>query len=73
MTEIEKANQKLAEYVAWKEFARKYPELLSENQLRQIMAARHFNGFGRAVTRLTAKRLLIHIPTALAWIESNKG
>lgn len=73
MTEIEKANQRLQEYVAWKEFARLYPQMINQSQLRQLMIGRHYNGFGRCVRQLSAKRLLIHVPSALDWIESNKG
>ena len=72
MTEIEKANQRLQEYVRWQEFSKMYPQLLTQSQLRQLMNGRHFNGFGRCVRQLSTKRLLIHVPTALDWIESNK-
>lgn len=70
MTEIEKVEQKLREYIAWREFPRRYPELLSEVQLRQLLNGRHFNGFGKCVRQISAKRILLHVPSTLDWIES---
>lgn len=73
MTEFQQAHQRLQEYVQWREFARLYPQLLTQSQLRQLMNGRHYNGFSRCVRQLSTKRLLIHVPTALDWIESNRG
>lgn len=73
MVELEQAQQRLGEYIRWKELPRRYPQLVSEGELRRIIAERHFNGFGRAVRKISPKKILIHIPTALRWIESRRG
>ena len=68
---VAKFDKELSQYLDWKEFPRRYPDLVTHNQMRHIVASRHFNGFGSACRKIHSRLILVHLPTCLQWFEQH--
>ncbi len=60
----------LDDYVTKQSFVDLYPNIFTKSQLDWIVKIRRFNGFDVAVRKIGQRKILIHIPSALAWIDS---
>ena len=63
----------LDEFVDQNEFVNRYPGLFSLSQLKWVIKMRHYNGFDIATRKIGKRKMIIHIPTALDWIDSQKS
>lgn len=60
----------LHDYLDWRELPRRYPDLISENQMRHLVQSRHYNGLGSACHKLHARKILVHVPAFIRWLKS---
>lgn len=62
----------LKEFVSVQGLVELYPHLISENQLRWVLRDRQNNGLQPAVKKL-GKKLMIHVPSFVAWLMKQEG
>jgi hypothetical protein len=60
----------LDDFVSKKEFLKRFPKLFREEEFNWIIKIRKFNGFDHCVRKIGKRKLLFHVPSVLAWIDS---
>lgn len=61
--------EELTEYINWREFPRRYPDLVTFNQMRHLVQSRHYNGLGSACLKLHSRMILVHVPSFISWLK----
>lgn len=60
------------------EWAPTYPypaplaNLFSEGEFKWIFRNRKINGFDKAIRKIHCRKFLVHIPTAMQWVEDQR-
>jgi hypothetical protein len=71
-TEQKEINETFSDYLTKSDFVGAYPHLFSLSELNFIVQHKDENGFSGSVRKISYKKVLLHIPSVLAWIESKK-
>ena len=58
------------EYITKAEFSQKYSHLFSATEINYLIQNKEKNGFSRAVKKISYKKVLLHLPSLIEWIES---
>jgi|GEM_PF-3233946 len=67
------AVQSLDEFLTKQEFVRRFPHLFQMKELDWLIKCRSVNGLQKAIRKPSKRKLLIHVPSMLAWIETQNG
>lgn len=62
----------LSQYLDWRELPRRYPNLVTQNQMRHLVQSRHFNGLGAACHKIHARKILVNVPEFIRWIKNRR-
>jgi len=67
------AVRSLDEFITKQEFVKQYPNLFRPAELDWLIKCRAMNGLKKAIRKPSKRKLLIHVPTMLLWLETQRG
>jgi len=63
-------HEQLDDFVTPDEFLSRHPNLFERRELGWLIKNRQHNNFSSVVKKITARKFLIHVPSALTWINN---
>ena len=57
-------------YISKEAFLQRFPNLFKAQELKWLITNRDNNGFAEAVSKVSRQKILLHIPSVLAWLDS---